>query len=196
MIWLYMLACGGTAIIEPAEVPVVVESGVMDLGPTLKPLRDDHGVPALGAAVVDSDGLLALGVYGQRRVDDSESVQPEDPWHIGSDTKAMTAMWVATYVDQGVLSWETPISSLFGPQDIDPGWQSVTLGQLLAHRGGAPAQMLLSYPLLWIDLFEAPSVEGRRRAADAILDDPPADPGSYQYHHLFGRMTVHGISGP
>ena len=63
----------------------------------------------------------------------SESVTVQDRWHLGSDTKAMTALLVALAVERGELSLDTPVSEIM--PGTAPGWKSVTVRHLLSHTG-------------------------------------------------------------
>jgi CubicO group peptidase (beta-lactamase class C family) len=108
-----------------------------DLSALLEPLRKKHTLPALGAALVTPEGVKALGVVGVRKFGDSTPACPEDAFHLGSDSKAMTAVVLAKLVEQGKLSWTTTVKDIF--QDIpgqDPAYATVTLDMLLAHRSG------------------------------------------------------------
>src|SRR5262245_5027332 len=78
-------------------------AGVEDLGPTLEPIRAAHNGPALGAAVWRDDAIVAIGAAGVRAAGHDARVTIEDKWHLGSDTKAMTAVLIGIYVDRGVL---------------------------------------------------------------------------------------------
>ena len=114
-----------------------------DLAEVLEPIRDAHGVPALAGAAFDRDGLLAVGAVGLRSAAGEEAVEVDDRWHLGSCTKAMTATLAARMVEQGKIDWDTSVADVFAdlPGGVDPGWEWATLELLLAHRGGAPADI-------------------------------------------------------
>jgi CubicO group peptidase (beta-lactamase class C family) len=54
----------------------------------------------------------------------------------------MTASVAAMLVEDGDLAWDTTIADLFPElaDEMHPAWLSVTLEQLLLHRGGAPGE--------------------------------------------------------
>lgn len=68
------------------------------------------------------------------------AVTVDDPWHIGSDTKAMTAVVLAKLVDERKLDWTSTLGEIFS--DLDPTLpepiQKISLRQLLTHRSGIP----------------------------------------------------------
>jgi CubicO group peptidase (beta-lactamase class C family) len=92
---------------------------------------------------VTSKGLVAMGPVGVRKAGTEVSVTGEDQWHIGSDTKAMTATLIGALVEQGKLKWETTVGEMFPDlaASMPPEWQKVTLLHLLSHRAGLPANL-------------------------------------------------------
>ena len=109
-----------------------------DVVSLIEPIRQQHHVPALGAALVSSDGIVASGVTGVRKRDTDVAVTINDKWHLGSNTKAMTAVIAATLVDRGKLSWETPIGEVFPElaSSFPDEFRAITLTQLLSHHAG------------------------------------------------------------
>ncbi|HBL29273.1 MAG TPA: penicillin-binding protein [Acidobacteria bacterium] len=121
----------------PEQPPGAGAAGPRDLSAVIVPLLQKSRLPALGAAIVTTDGLEAIGVAGVRSWTGTENVTIDDRWHLGSCTKAMTATLVARLVDRGVLSWDTKIGDVFGPT-VHAAWKDVPMVWLLSHRSGAP----------------------------------------------------------
>ncbi|MCC6660245.1 MAG: serine hydrolase [Phycisphaerales bacterium] len=145
----------------------------------LDPIRTKHKLPALGGAIVTTDGLAAIGVCGVRRAGHDEAVTDNDLWHLGSCTKAMTATLVARLVERGTLKWMTTLGQGLPDMNMDPGWRDVTLEQLLCNRGGAPSG--LERDGLWGRLwrFRGAPTEARRLLTEGVLNHPPEyEPGS------------------
>jgi hypothetical protein len=67
------------------------ETEVDDLAAVLEPIRAGANLPALIGAVWQGDQLVAIGVTGTRKLGDPTPATIDDQWHLGSDTKAMTA---------------------------------------------------------------------------------------------------------
>lgn len=101
-------------------------------------VQERYDLPAVAAVVVRSDSILAVSATGVRRRGRSVEVSVRDRFHLGSNTKAMTATLIALLVEEGTLSWETTPAEVFpGLSDaIDPALRDVTIEQLLAHRAG------------------------------------------------------------
>jgi len=110
----------------------------------LESIRQKHQVPALAGAIVTGKGLVTMAVIGVRKAGTEIPATVEDKWHLGSDTKAMTATLIGVLVEQGKLKWETTIEQVF-PEiaaDLQPDLRGVTLLHLLSHRAGLPANIL------------------------------------------------------
>ena len=56
----------------------------------IAPVLDKHKVPALGVAVINSKGLIGLGMIGVRKKGETVKVTTQDKFHLGSDTKQLT----------------------------------------------------------------------------------------------------------
>lgn len=167
----------------PGDVHVVPRPRVDDLSAQLAPIRDAEKLPGLAMAVWRHGRLVAIGATGERKSGDvSAPVTVDDQWHLGSDTKAMTATLIGIYVDRGVLHWDDTIDKLFTKDKIDAGYAKVTLDQLLGHRGGAPSQ---PPDALWSALWAAGKTDpaaARAAFVSGILAGPPAQPvGTYAY---------------
>ena len=120
---------------------VTVEPRLDDL---LEPIRHKYGLPAMAGAIVTGHGLQALGAVGVRKAGTDVAVTIDDKWHLGSDTKAMTAAIIGALVERGKLRWETTLEDVFPDlaRPMPAALQKVTLLQLLSHRAGLPANTL------------------------------------------------------
>jgi CubicO group peptidase (beta-lactamase class C family) len=156
------------------------ERGLRDLGPLIEAVRDKEKIPGMAAAVVSGGKLVALGATGVRKAGAPERVTIDDLWHLGSDTKAMTATLLATFVEEGKLKWGTTVAEAFPGVEMDDGWRDRTLAQLLQHRAGAPGGL---DPAVWRSFWEfkgTPS-EARMALVGAVLKAPPHAAGRYEY---------------
>ncbi len=115
-------------------------SGPASLDSVLEPYLSRYGLPALAAAVVRDGQIIAAGAVGTRRVGAQIPVTLNDRFHLGSDTKAMTALVAATLVEDRKLRWDSTVGEVF-PElagSMDAGLRGVTLTQLLSHTSGVP----------------------------------------------------------
>ena len=147
----------------------------------LEPIRQKHGVPAMAAAMVTSDGIQFMGVVGFRKRGTDVPVTLDDRWHLGSDTKAMTSTLIAKLVEQGKLKWDITMAEVFPDfAQMNADFQKVTLLQLLSHRAGLPPNLTLS-KYIGDDV-----VALRLRAVrEELAKKPQSPPGSkYVYSNL------------
>src|SRR6476620_4651433 len=70
-----------------------------DLSALLAPIIQQHDVPCMAAAVVRNGEIVALGVAGVRTRGKPDKIAASDRFHIGSNTKAMTAFLCGILVD-------------------------------------------------------------------------------------------------
>jgi D-alanyl-D-alanine carboxypeptidase len=133
-----------------------------DLAAVLEPIRADANLPALIGAVWQGEQLIAIGVTGTRKLGDPTPATIHDQWHLGSDTKAMTATLIGIHVDKGDIHLDDTIGELFAGETIDPGYVNVTIAELLQHRGGAPGDMPAD---IWQAMWAGGSNPAARTAA-------------------------------
>ncbi|MBS2024381.1 MAG: beta-lactamase family protein [Deltaproteobacteria bacterium] len=159
---------------------LAASAGPEDLSAALEPYRADAGMPALASAAFRGSTLLGIGVTGVRKLGSPTPATVNDQWHLGSDTKAMTATLIGVYVDQGLVRFDDTIARLFPGEAIDPGYREVTLDQLLQHRGGLPHDVP---PDIWGAMWaDGAKPEARLKAVRALLARPPAQaPGTFVY---------------
>lgn len=137
-------------------------------------LRQQMKLPAVGFAIVGTEGVVEMGVSGSRRADTLASVQPDDFWHLGSNTKAVTAFVAGKMVDDGKIRWETKFFDLFAgwKTGSDSAYFNITLAQLLSHRAGIrPFTNGAEYVPL--PRFEGTTPQRREAFARHVLSLPP-----------------------
>jgi CubicO group peptidase (beta-lactamase class C family) len=107
----------------------------------LTPYLDKYDLPALAAAVVKDGKVVAVGAVGTRRAGEKIPVTVDDRFHLGSDTKAMTSLLAAMFVEEGKLRWESTMADVFPElaEKMDSGLRRVKLTQFLSHTSGVPS---------------------------------------------------------
>jgi len=163
-------------------------------------LLDATGSP--GAAVARAcDGDREEGVAGVRIAGRRAPVQPGDLWHMGSNTKAMTATLAARLVEQGVIDWSTTLGEGLAGLDLDIAepLQDATLEELLAHRAGmtANAGLLTAIRLSGADADRDVRAD-RLVYARAVLAEPGGPRGAYRYSnagYVIAAMMLEQAAG-
>ncbi len=114
-----------------------------------------YGIPAMGAAVVKDGRTIAIGTAGTRKAGEKITVYPGDRFHIGSNTKAMTALLAAIFVKEGKLRWDSRLEEIFPELEktMTPGMGSITVEQLLSHTSGMPEDKEPLYAKLFMESF-------------------------------------------
>src|SRR5687767_12252238 len=99
-----------------------------DVSPLLAPIIQKHDVPGMAVAVVQGGETVALGVAGVRTRGKPDKIAAADRFHIGSDTKALTAMLCGIVVDEGKLKWGQTLGETFPDlkKSMHPDYQAVT----------------------------------------------------------------------
>src|SRR3954466_4478001 len=123
----------GTAILTSAGYAQDPRRGA-SLDSVLQPYLARHDLPALAAAVVKNGEIIASGAVGTRRAGTNSPVTIDDRFHIGSDTKAMTALIAAMLVEGGKIRWTSTVGEVF-PELAGP-CRTTSKGGSISRHGG------------------------------------------------------------
>jgi CubicO group peptidase (beta-lactamase class C family) len=140
---------------------------------------DEHGLPGFGIALVSGDDVQ-VAVAGTRSHDEAVSLGPDAPFHLGSDTKAMTAVLLATFVEEGRLDLDATLAELFPDAPADPATGAATLRDVLGHRAGLTDDVL---DLLGLHAATDARV-ARADAVRAALAATPRTTGEFAYANV------------
>jgi CubicO group peptidase (beta-lactamase class C family) len=174
-----------------------------DLAPPedlIGPILAETKAPALAGAVVTRDAIPWLQAFGVRQGPGSAAVTSQDLWHLGSNTKAMTAALYAKLVEQGKARWGATVPQLFPGLRIDPAWQSTTIEQLMSHAAGVSDKPVID--AAWLTSAQSdprPLPEQRRAFAARVFHAPPAGkPGVFEYanaNFMIAGAAIEQITG-
>jgi CubicO group peptidase (beta-lactamase class C family) len=168
-----------------AQVPSEQAEIETDLSDWVQSAREAENLIAVGAVIADRNGIIEIAVDGVRAHNTEDAVQVNDTWHLGSTTKAMTALLYADLVNRGLAEWQATLPDLFLElsNDMDPAWQDVTIEDLFAHRSG-----MRQLGGFWLNARrndERPVSEQRMETAARILRNPPSkSPSDFDYNNL------------
>lgn len=101
-------------------------------------IRKAYSIPEVSYAIINSHSTLEIASLGRHSVHLPDTATVEDRFHIGSNTKAMTAFIIANYVEKGKLKWNTKFFDVFPEwkQNSLPQYVNITLLDLLSHKAG------------------------------------------------------------
>lgn len=134
------------------------------LGALLTPYLGTYGLPAIAAAVVKEGNIVAAGAVGTRRAGAPIPVTVNDRFHLGSDTKGMTALLAAIFVESDKLRWEATPADVFPElaSTMDAGLRRVSLVQLLSHTSGIPSDDERFVDLMQKAMFQEGNLDALR----------------------------------
>ncbi len=157
----------------------------------LEAIRLKHDLPALAGAFVTTNGAQLKEATGVRKVGTEIAVTTDDLWHLGSNTKAMTATLIAISVEAGKLRWDSTLSDVFPKLKTLQGspLAKLSLTHLLTHRSGLPANTLWALSLL----SGKPLREQRGMILESVtgLKDMAAPGEQFLYSNLGYVLAAH-----
>lgn len=152
----------------------------------------DWHVPGLAIAVVRDDKVVLAKGYGVRDLVSKQPVTPDTLFAAGSITKTFTATGLAMLVDEGRLTWDTPVRDVmpdFRLKD-DVATRLATIEDLLTHRTG-----LARHDRVWyFGEFTRDELYARLR----YLEPSAPFRSRFQYHNLLfmtAGLAVERLTG-
>ena len=147
-----MMACTGDRATEApteqsvqrmpnADTQVLLDNEQLaEFADLIEQTRLEYDIPGVAAAMVYDDQIIFAEGFGVHDVRGNELVTPETLFHIGSTHKSVTAMLIATLVDDEMLDWDTPIVDIYPNFALsDPeATRLVTIRHLLSMSSGIP----------------------------------------------------------
>lgn len=186
-----LVACAQEQIEDTPQVQSAIETPSSEptyaspLMERVATTRAEYELVALGAVIASQDGIIDHAVDGVRARNTADPVQITDKWHLGSNTKALTALLYGQLVERDLAAWGATLPELFPElgETIDPAWQSVTIEDLFAHRTG-----MKQLGGFWLNARrndDRTVVEQRRIEAHRTLTAPPSkEVGVFDYNNL------------
>jgi hypothetical protein len=135
--------------------------------------------PAMGVDWAFKHGGHTVLVDGVRSLGATARVERTDAWHIGSDTKSMTATLVARLIEAGHLQWTTTVGDLLAQAipTIRAEYQQATLidlSYLLTNGGPSRVGSVFGTIELAGDQLTIPNQDGFRfRDGSNLFERPP-----------------------
>ena len=151
---------------EKQPPPTIHNSALATL---LDSLRYANNLPALAGAIVSDTGVIDAQAVGCRRYGGPANVTRDEQFHLGSNTKAITAVLIGILVDDSLLTWDSTLPSIFPEYaaTMRAEYRSVTIRDILSHSAG-----FLSNPSLTLT---TQTVKDQRAEVVAwALQQPPA----------------------
>lgn len=176
----------------PQQAPALSKTEADHVRAELERVVEKYKLPGIGAAVVCSKGVRLVQTAGVRKLGSQARITAHDQFHLGSDTKAMTAMLLALLVQKKLLRWEQTLGETFPElaEKMDPAYRKVTVEQLMHHRAGLPANL----PGGWWKISRKLPIRSQREEVLALVlsQKPEHSPGSeFLYSNLGYTIAGH-----
>lgn len=125
---------------EPLEL---TDELIADFEAYIEAAMETYGTPGVAVAVVRDGEIVYANGFGVRNPE-GDPVTPETLMLIGSTTKTMTTLLMAQLVDEGVITWDTPVIEVLPTFEVaDPDvTQELTMEHMVCACTGVPRRDL------------------------------------------------------
>ncbi len=153
----------------------------------LTEMSKQYNQPAMAAALVYGDSIIAQATIGKIVYGEEPAVNENSRFHIGSTTKSMTAVLVAMLVKQGKLQYDMTLEQALPDMPMRDEYRGVTIADLLNNRAGIIAFQLAAHedPVIVKKLMQDipaaypdPTEQRREVTKLALSLEPIAEPGT------------------
>jgi CubicO group peptidase (beta-lactamase class C family) len=138
-------------------------------------IRKEYKIPELSYAVITNNSIIEIQALGLHSIVLNDSATLNDRFHIGSNTKAMTAFIIAKYVEIGKLKWTSKFFDVFPEWKVNSKeeYYKITLQDLLSHRARIQAFQGDNDPT--IPKFKGTQQEKRKQFGKFVLKLNPVE---------------------
>ena len=159
----------------------------------------EHKVPGAALAVAKDGKLIYARGFGYADKEKGEPVEPTSLFRIASVSKPFTSAAIMQLVEQGKLSLDQSWLPILGlhprpDQHPDPRLSTITLTELLQHRGGWDRDKSFDpmfRPILIADYLHTPPPAGPEQVIQYMLGQPlDFTPGERYAYSNFGYCIL------
>jgi CubicO group peptidase (beta-lactamase class C family) len=175
----------GAAAASAQATPAVPADDWTWLDQAVEEGRKRFGIVGTAVAVVNKSGIIHSILSGVRDQATQQPVTAQTLFAVGSTTKSMTSLLVATYVDEGALDWDQPIREVW-PDFRAPSeelTQSMRVRDLMGMDSGIGES-----PAATLHFDESTALELVQSLASLAVDAPPQST-------FFYNNTVYAAGG-
>ena len=147
--------------------------------------REALGVPGVSVGVIQDGSVVLEAGFGVRDIDTGTRPDADTLYLIASNTKVLTTLLLAKLVDEGRLTWNTPVTGLLPAFELgDPTvTNQVLVKHLVCACTGLPRQDLEAY-------FQYEGVTAQRVLRTLATMKPTTGFGeTYQYSNLLAAAA-------
>jgi CubicO group peptidase (beta-lactamase class C family) len=120
------------------------QARIAELGRFVEQGQKVLGVPGVGLGVVQDGKVVFAGGFGMKELGGTEKPDGDTLFMIASNTKAMTTLLLAKFVDEHHITWDTPVTKLLPSFKLGDAatTRSVLVKHLICACTGMPRQDL------------------------------------------------------
>ncbi len=124
--------------------PLAASTVISELATFVQEGLTQFGIPGAAVAVVQNGAIVYSNGFGVTEQGGDTPITPQTQMMIGSTGKSLTTMLMATLVDEGIITWDTPVIDVLPEFAVaDPELtQSITLRNLVCACTGVPRRDL------------------------------------------------------
>jgi CubicO group peptidase (beta-lactamase class C family) len=103
--------------------------------------QSSYNLPGIWCALIKNGKVVACVAQGTKNINTGAAASVNDLLAVGSVSKPITGMFVAQFVQQGLIKYDTRVQDVFPEFRVkypNSPLLNATLRQLLSHTGGAP----------------------------------------------------------
>ena len=161
------------------------EKALADLAAFVENGRKALGVPGVSVGIVQDGKVVFADGFGARDIGEGAKPDGDTLYMVASNTKGLTTLMLAKLVDEGKLTWQTPVTRLMPSFQLgDPETtRRVLVKHLICACTGLPRQ---DYE--WLFQFAGVTCEGAMKTLATIK--PTSDFGAlFQYSNLLAAAA-------
>jgi len=152
---------------------------VSDLEQYVKHAMKKNDVPGVSMVLVHGDEVVYMNAMGVKDLESQEPMRTDTLMGIGSTTKSMTAVMVASLVDEGIIDWDTPVTKVLPTFALsDPEiTEKITFEHTLCMCSGVPERK------------EEITVRYAEMSAEEIVESLADIPLKGEFEHTFNYSS-------
>lgn len=123
---------------SPVAPATAAPRSLEELRGRIAAVLEREGVPGVGLALVDAEGIRWAGGVGVADLETRRPVDADTVFRVGSITKSVVALGVSRLVEQGRLDLGRPLAALMPEVELENPWPEapITLAHALEHTTG------------------------------------------------------------
>lgn len=158
---------------------VVNEEIVGSIDNYIQKVKDEWKLSGISASFAKGGKVFYSKAYGVKELGESEPIDVNTIFQIGSVSKSFTATVMASVVDEGLVKWEDTVVNILPDFKMYDSWvtENMLVRDIMTHMSGIGGQVGTYIPNLGYDRDDIYKIIGRIKPAYSFR-------GGYQYNNI------------